>query len=41
MKKINWEKATEVVIYVIAVAVASLIFGFAFEFGKAIFESVF
>lgn len=41
MKKINWEKVLEVVMFIIAAAVGITLFTFAFTFGKAIVESVF
>lgn len=41
MKKFNWEKLVDGIIFVVALAVGILLFGFAFQLGKAIIEAVF
>ncbi len=41
MKKFNWEKIVDNVIFIIGAAVGVMLFTFAFIFGKAIIEAIF
>ena len=41
MKKFNWEKMVNGVVFIIAAAVGLLVFTVAFIFGKAIIEAIF